>query len=355
MAGLVLRNLCKKFGDLIVLDNISLEMSETELLVLLGPSGCGKSTVLRTIAGLEEADSGEIFLDGKRIEQLRPRDRNIALVFQNYSLYPHMTIEKNLAFPLKVAKVDQGEIKKRVREVAEMLGLADRMKDRPGQLSGGQRQRVALGRAIIRKPSIFLLDEPLSNLDAELRLRMRQEIVELQRRLGRPMIHVTHDQSEALTMADRVALLHEGKIVQLGTPEELYQRPASRFVAEFIGAPKINMIKAQVDETRLIPFGTVIPRPVLAQLGQAQTVTVGVRPEAVQLGSGEYTGTIKACEYLGDHYVVTLDYQGQTLVSSRMPTEAPPVGQAIRFGIDQAALLFFDHETGVRLSDDNNA
>ena len=351
MAGLVLRDICKQFGDQVVLDGISLEMNESELLVLLGPSGCGKSTVLRTIAGLEEADRGEIFIDGKRVEKLRPRDRHVALVFQNYSLYPHMTVEKNLAFPLKVAKLDREEIRRRVCEVAEMLGLGDRLKSRPGQLSGGQRQRVALGRAIIREPSIFLLDEPLSNLDADLRVRMRQEIVQLQRRLGRPMIHVTHDQSEALTMADRIALLHEGRILQLGTPEELYRYPATRFVAEFIGTPKINMIEASIEDNRVIPFGTIVPRSVKAQLGDSGALVVGLRPEAIELcGDGEYSGQVKACEYLGDHYVATLDFQGRDLVSSRVPTQPPADGQTVRFAIDRKALLYFDPITSKRLS-----
>ncbi len=353
MAGLALRNVSKRFGGRVVLDRISLELSEGELLVLLGPSGCGKSTVLRLIAGLEEADQGEIFIGSERVERLRPRDRDVALVFQNYSLYPHMTVEKNLAFPLRVAKLKSDEIRGRVRRTAELLNLSDRLKDRPGQLSGGQRQRVALGRAIIREPSVFLLDEPLSNLDADLRTRMRQEIVQLQRQLGKPMIHVTHDQSEALTMADRIALLHKGRIQQLGTPEQLYRLPATRFVAEFIGAPKINMIEARVDNGRVIPFGTVLPRQVQSRLGTEARLLVGVRPEAVELcGDGEYTAQVRACEYLGDHYCVTLDFQGQPLVSSRLPAYPPDRDQAVRFAIDQKALLYFDWVTGRSLPRD---
>jgi multiple sugar transport system ATP-binding protein len=247
MAGLSVKEISKSFDGTRVLDRVSLELSEGELLVLLGPSGCGKSTLLRIIAGIEEADSGEIHLGGKRVDQLRPKDRNVALVFQNYSLYPHMSVEKNLGFPLSVAKTPKAEIAARVKEIAAMLGLSDRLSDRPAQLSGGQRQRVALGRAIIRKPSIFLLDEPLSNLDADLRVRMRQEIVKLQRQVGVAMVHVTHDQTEALTMADRVALLHKGRIEQIGTPEELYRAPATLNVAQFVGQPKINAIVSQVD------------------------------------------------------------------------------------------------------------
>ncbi len=353
MSGLALKEIHKRFDRQLVLDGISLEIGPRELLVLLGPSGCGKSTLLRVIAGLEEADRGEVYIDGKRVERLRPRDRNVALVFQNYSLYPHMTIEKNLAFPLKVARMKSDQIREKVRAVAQMLDLADRLKDRPGQLSGGQRQRVALGRAIIREPSVFLLDEPLSNLDADLRTRMRQEIVELQRRLGKPMIHVTHDQAEALTMADRIALLHEGRLVQLGTPEELYRKPATRFVAEFIGTPKITMLEGRVEDNRVIPLGTIVPGDIKAALGGQNDLSIGVRPEAVTLcGDGEYAATVKMCEYLGDHHVVTLDFQGYDLVSSRVPETVPATGQEIRFSLDRPRLLFFEASSGRRLGAD---
>jgi ABC-type sugar transport system ATPase subunit len=351
LAGLILKNISKRFGDQQVLDSISLELGERELLVLLGPSGCGKSTVLRLIAGLEETDQGEILIDNRRVEKLRPRDRNVALVFQNYSLYPHMTVEKNLSFPLQVAKVKATEIKTRVRQVAELLGLGDRLRDRPGQLSGGQRQRVALGRAIIRDPAIFLLDEPLSNLDAELRVRMRQEIVQLQRRLGRPMIHVTHDQSEALTMADRIALLNRGRIEQLGTPEELYTRPASRFVAEFIGTPKINLINARTENGRLTPIDIATPPAILSASDNSRSVLVGIRPEAVQICyDGAHSAIVHASEYLGDHYVVTLEFNGQQLVSSRTPSLPPQSGESVRFSVDAKQVLYFDPATGARLS-----
>jgi len=278
MAGLVLKDVSKAFDGTPVLKDITLELAEGELLVLLGPSGCGKSTLLRIIAGLEEADHGEIFINGRRVDRLRPRERDVALVFQNYSLYPHMSVEKNLAFPLRVAGVKKEETARRVREVAAMLGLEERLKDRPGQLSGGQRQRVALGRAIIREPSLFLLDEPLSNLDAELRVRMRREIVALQRRLNKTTVHVTHDQSEALTMADRIALLNGGRLEQLGTPEDLYERPSGRFAAEFIGSPRINMIEAVITENRIAPFGTVCPRLAAQQLSTG-SLLIGLRPE----------------------------------------------------------------------------
>jgi multiple sugar transport system ATP-binding protein len=346
VAGLTVKNLSKRFGELQVLDNVSFEMGERELLVLLGPSGCGKSTVLRLIAGLEEADQGEIHIGERQVEKLRPRERNVALVFQNYSLYPHMTVAENLAFPLTVAKVKKTEIAERVAHVAQMLDLSERLKSRPAQLSGGQRQRVALGRAIIREPALFLLDEPLSNLDAELRVRMRQEIVALQRRLGKPMIHVTHDQTEALTMADRIALLHRGRLLQLGTPEELYSAPVNRFVAEFIGTPRINILPGQIDNGRVSPFNT----PALTSFGGSNRVDVGIRAEGVELSEqGPFTATVEAVEYLGDHYVVTLDFQGQRLVSTHGPTQPPQIGATVRFAINPDGLIFFDSEGGQRL------
>ena len=254
MAGILIKNLSKAFDGHVVLKDVSLEIAEGELLVLLGPSGCGKSTLLRIIAGLETADSGEIFIGEKRIDKLEPKDRDVALVFQNYALYPHMSVAKNLAFPLTIAKTKKREKQKKVLEVAELLGLLDKLSQRPATLSGGERQRVALGRAIIREPALFLLDEPLSNLDAELRARMRKEIVSLQKRVGRSMIHVTHDQTEALTMADKIALLHDGNLVQLGTPQEIYKNPKTIFVAGVIGQPAMNLINAKTENGKLIPF-----------------------------------------------------------------------------------------------------
>ncbi|MEW5797072.1 MAG: ABC transporter ATP-binding protein [Candidatus Zixiibacteriota bacterium] len=349
MAGLTIKNLGKKFGEHVVLDDISLELGEDELLVLLGPSGCGKSTVLRLIAGLEEADGGEIYIDSRRVDKLRPRDRNVALVFQNYSLYPHMTVAENLSFPLRVARMPKAEIRSRVARVAELLDLSDRLKSRPGQLSGGQRQRVALGRAIIREPAIFLLDEPLSNLDAELRVRMRQEIVQLQRRLDRPMIHVTHDQSEALTMADRIALLHEGRLLQIGTPEDLYQRPASRFVAEFVGTPRINIVEGRIENGAIVPLGVSVPRLVAAASPHGNPVHVGIRAEDIAVGERGEPARVISTEYLGDHYAVTLEHRTLTLVSTRGPSPPPRPGDTVSIAIDSEKLLFFDPKTGERL------
>jgi multiple sugar transport system ATP-binding protein len=348
MSGMVLKDVSKSFDGKPVLKNISLELEAGELLVLLGPSGCGKSTLLRIIAGLEEVDSGEVYIDSKRVDHMRPRDRNVALVFQNYSLYPHMTIEKNLAFPLKVAGVPKREISHRVREVAELLGLADRLGDRPGQLSGGQRQRVALGRAIIREPSIFLLDEPLSNLDAGLRVRMRQEIVRLQKDLGRTMIHVTHDQAEALTMGDRIALINEGRIEQIDVPDRLYNRPASRFVASFVGHPQINLIKGKVVDGQLVPFGLRIP-PGLSE-HKNDDLMIGLRPEAIKLsGNAPFLAEVVSCEYVGDSYIAELSFQSAPLTASNVE-HSLETGQSVRFSIDEDKLILFDKDSGRNLA-----
>ncbi len=342
MPGLALKEVSKSFGTTVVLDRVSLELAEGELLVVLGPSGCGKSTLLRLISGLEECDSGEIYVNDKRVDQLRPRERNVALVFQNYSLYPHMSVGKNLAFPLEVGKVPKAEIKQRVQSTAEMLGLAERLRDKPGQLSGGQRQRVALGRAIIREPAIFLLDEPLSNLDAELRLRMRQEIVKLQRQLGRTMIHVTHDQTEALTMADRIALLDKGKLIQVGTPEELYRKPATSFVASFIGQPKINLIEVTATNGRTAPLDI--------ETQHSGRLLLGIRPESIVVdGSGKYEGRVESVEYLGDQYVVRLNSGDIGLTASQMTSE-PRLGEVVRFSLKSEELLWFEAESGKRVS-----
>jgi ABC-type sugar transport system ATPase subunit len=343
MPGLSVRNICKQFGDKRVLDNVSLELSAGELLVVLGPSGCGKSTLLRIIAGLEEANDGEVYIDDRRVDQLRPRDRNVALVFQNYSLYPHMSVEKNLAFPLKVAGVPKAEIATRVAKIATMLELHERLKDKPGQLSGGQRQRVALGRAIIRDPSLFLLDEPLSNLDAELRMRMRQEIVNIQKELKRTMLHVTHDQIEALTMADRIALLNGGKLVQLGSPEELYRTPANIFVAGFIGQPKINFVSVENRSGKSEPFGLTTP-------GQDMKFTLGIRPESIQLApTGPYEARVVSSEYLGDQYVAQVLCGEVELTVSQLADE-PLAGATVRFGFKQNELLWFDSENAERIA-----
>lgn len=348
MPELILKDLSKSFGPTEVLKNISLEMSDGELLVLLGPSGCGKSTCLRLIAGLEEADSGEIYIGPRRVDHLSARDRNVAMVFQNYSLYPHMSVAKNLAFPLKVAGVGKAEIADRVEQAARMLGLSEKLQDKPGQLSGGQRQRVALGRAIIRKPDLFLLDEPLSNLDADLRGRMRREIVRIQKQLGVTTVHVTHDQAEALTMGDRIALLNEGRIVQMGSPQDLYRRPASLFVANFLGHPKINVVTARMYDGMLLPFGLPVPRVLLD--GKTENVLMGVRPESIEISSaGHYAARVVSSEYMGDGYVIELDYKDNRLTVSQCATPFGE-GEPVKFSVERQSLLYFDATSQANLS-----
>lgn len=348
MIGLTLNKISKSFGSRLILDSISLELAEGELLVLLGPSGCGKSTLLRIISGLESLDDGEIYINSRRVDKLKPAARDVALVFQNYSLYPHMTVAQNLGFPLKVAGLKKAEINERIKQTANLLDLGDRLSDRPSQLSGGQRQRVALGRAIIRKPSLFLLDEPLSNLDADLRVKMRQEIVRLQKKLNRTMVHVTHDQTEALTMGDRVALLNDGVLQQLGRPEELYQDPANRFVAEFLGQPKINMIAGSVLEKKHRPFGIEVPF-------ENSLIIAGLRPELINIpGDGNYSATVIDCEYMGDHYEATLRLDsdsGEADQRLRVSNLNKPLtaGETVRFSFEHKELLYFDPKTGKRV------
>ena len=346
MPQLVLKDISKSFGNVNVLKDISLSLEDGELLVLLGPSGCGKTTLLRMIAGLESIDHGEIHLGDTRIDKMRPRDRQVAMVFQNYALYPHMSIEKNLAFPLKIAGVGKTEIKKRVRDTSQMLGLSDRLNDKPSTLSGGQRQRVALGRAIIRKPQLFLLDEPLSNLDADLRARMRREIVELQKELRVTTVYVTHDQTEALTMADRIAVLHDGRLLQVGTPEQLYRDPDCLAVAEFIGQPKLNVIRIE-DHKSAALFGFQEDSSTMS--GVETGVVLGIRPEAIQISDdGKYEGTVTGCEYFGNQYVTTFSLEQFKLTAAGCK-QLYSAGHRIRFEVEQKHVLLFDSQSGCRV------
>ena len=298
MAEVILRSLVKRFGSVPAVDNVSLQIPDGEFLVLLGPSGCGKSTILRLIAGLEDATSGEIVIDGDLVNFVDPTRRNLAMVFQNYALYPHMTVYKNVAFPLETAKMSRDSVKEAVSRVADMLEITEFLQRLPEQLSGGQRQRVALARAIVRQPKVFLMDEPLSNLDAKLRLQTRIELMSLHERLGITTLYVTHDQVEAMTMGQRIAVLHEGKLQQLGTPAEVYDVPANKFVATFMGAPPMNLIDGELQNngtewvfTRS-DYRFVIDR-VQMNIGEEVlssskgTVSLGVRPEDMRLASSK--------------------------------------------------------------------
>jgi ABC-type sugar transport system ATPase subunit len=335
--GLLLDRVSKSFDGTVVLRQLSLIADPGALVVILGPSGCGKSTLLRLISGLEIADSGRIFLDDREITQLEPQQRKTALVFQNYALYPHMTVRENLAFPLKVAKRPKKEIERLVQQTAQLLEL-DRLLDRrPAQLSGGQRQRVALGRGLIRQPSIFLLDEPLSNLDAALRVKMRQEIVALQKKVGITMLYVTHDQTEALTMGDKIAVLNSGQIHQIGTPEEIYTDPQDRFVASFVGTPAINFVRDEIREGRLLRLGVNVHT-----IQHSGEVTVGIRPEFIfPSDTGELHGTIESVEYIGSVTYLRVR-MGDDLVTASARQSTYRTGTTVRLALNSDRLLFFD-------------
>ncbi|RMH49190.1 MAG: ABC transporter ATP-binding protein [Alphaproteobacteria bacterium] len=282
MGRIILDKVTKSFGEVEVIPPLDLEIDDGEFVVFVGPSGCGKSTLLRLIAGLEDVSGGHISIDGKDATEIPPAKRGLAMVFQSYALYPHMSVRKNIAFPLRMAGLDKAEQEKRVMQAAEVLNLTDYLDRRPGQLSGGQRQRVAIGRAIVREPAAFLFDEPLSNLDAALRVGMRLEISELHKRLATTMIYVTHDQVEAMTMADKIVVLQAGVIEQVGSPLELYQRPRNTFVAGFIGSPKMNLIGGAEAE----------------KMGAA---TIGIRPEHIEISDteGTWKGRVGVSEHLG--------------------------------------------------------
>ena len=280
-----MKNIVKKYGDgFPAVDDVSIDVQDGEFMILVGPSGCGKSTLLRMIVGLEDITSGEMVIGGKVVNDLAPRERNLAMVFQNYALYPHLTVYENIAFPLRLAKASDDEVDKKVRDAAKTLELEEHLERKPGNLSGGQRQRVAMGRAIVREADAFLFDEPLSNLDAKLRGQMRTEILRMHRRMGTTTVYVTHDQTEAMTLGDRVAVMRRGVIQQVATPRELYERPVNMFVAGFIGSPPMNFVPAGVEGNKLtLPFVTVaLPDEMAALVEGHDHVTLGIRPEAFE-------------------------------------------------------------------------
>ena len=295
MGQLSLKKVVKTFGAIEVVKGVNLDVHDGEFVVFVGPSGCGKSTLLRMIAGLEHTSSGDIVIDGKRVNDLPPVKRGIAMVFQSYALYPHMSVFENIAFPLRVEKASDAEIRTKVQEAAAILHLEERLEQKPGMLSGGQRQRVAIGRAIVRKPAIFLFDEPLSNLDAALRADMRIELTRLHKQLGSTMIYVTHDQVEAMTMADRIVVLNAGYIAQVGAPLELYHKPQNAFVAGFIGNPRMNFLPVRCTATSaagvtVVYNGQSLTVPVAPRAGlEGADLTLGIRPEHIRLGKGDAT------------------------------------------------------------------
>ena len=379
MGFLDIRNVTKSYGALEVLHEVDISVEEGEFLVLVGPSGCGKSTLLNMIVGLEQVSSGEIRVDGELVNDLDPRERNMAMVFQSYAIYPHMTVRENMAFPLKLAKLPPEEIERRVGEAAAILELTPLLERRPHALSGGQRQRVAMGRAIVREPSVFLLDEPLSNLDAKLRGQMRMEIARLQRRLGTTTLYVTHDQTEAMTLGDRIAVLRGGNIQQIGTPRELYERPANLFVAGFIGSPAMNFLPARLEEGELVlPLGSLkLAGEGAVAVPPGGELVAAFRPEHLQLavagssaGSLCFEAQVELLEWLGPelfvHFEVGLDGFGgmalpqelgigsgdavRTMVVARIdPGCGVKEGETLALCIDPANVQLFDARSGGNL------
>ena len=331
MATIEMKNIVKKYGDgFPAVNDISIDVADGEFLILVGPSGCGKSTLLRMIVGLEDITSGDMVIDGKKVNDLAPRDRNLSMVFQNYALYPHLTVYENIAFPLRLAKMKDKEIDEKVRSASKTLDLDEHLQRKPGNLSGGQRQRVAMGRAIVRDAKAFLFDEPLSNLDAKLRGQMRTEIARLQKRLGITTVYVTHDQTEAMTLGDRVAVMKRGILQQLATPRELYEQPVNLFVAGFIGSPPMNFLPATVDGDQVtLPFGTFrLPSAKAEKTAGKGLLMAGIRPEhfedasVMQSGAADADRTFKARidvkEWLGDQQYAYVPYEAEAEVQGQL-------------------------------------
>ena len=353
MANVSIDQVTKRFGAVTALDAVSVDIAAGEFVALVGPSGCGKSTLLRLIAGLDDISGGEIRIGSQVVNELTPQERNIAMVFQNYALYPHMTVRDNMGFGLKMRGMTPDSIRSAVDRAAGILGLQTMLDRLPGQLSGGQRQRVAMGRAIVRDSSVFLFDEPLSNLDAQLRVQMRSEIKELHQRLGNTMVYVTHDQIEAMTMADRIVVMRDGKIEQVGAPIELYDRPANRFVASFIGSPAMNMIPGQVNSGATpsvsLGRGATLPLEPNVAVDARRDVVVGFRPEAVRLVDGGIPSRVRLVEPTGSETHLLLDFESHSVLSAQRERHAVRPGESLAWNVAPRDIHLFDAATGVRL------
>ena len=366
MAQITFVNVSKQFGETRVIAALDLDIADREFMVLVGPSGCGKSTALRMIAGLEDISAGELRIGGRTVNDMAPKDRDVAMVFQNYALYPHMSVYDNIAFGLKVRDVPPAEVRTRVDDVAATLGLTPLLARKPKALSGGQRQRVALGRAIVRKPSVFLFDEPLSNLDAELRVQMRAELARLQGRLQTTTVYVTHDQVEAMTLGQRIAVLapltatRTGNLQQVGTPLEIYDRPANVFVATFMGSPRMNVFPVTVsrDASLLEAAGLRLPVPAGVALGAyaGRSVLIGIRPEHIgdrieprPPHAATVRGSVEIVETVGHEVIVHVRVAETLLIARLAPRSRPAFGAELELGVDSGAIHLFDPESERRI------
>jgi multiple sugar transport system ATP-binding protein len=354
MAEIQMKNVCKRWGKVVGVQDFDLHIADQEFLVLLGPSGCGKTTTMRMIAGLEDVTEGEIIIGDRVVNNLEPKDRDIAMVFQSYGLYPNLSVYENIRFPLKVRKIPQAEHKDRVMRAAEMVDLTGLLDRRPAELSGGQRQRVALARAIVREPTVFLMDEPLSNLDAKLRVSTRAQIKNLQYRLKTTTIYVTHDQIEAMTLADRVVVMSGGVIQQVGTPTQIYDNPANTFVASFIGSPAMNLVQGQ------IAHGVFTAENITLggfEIDHTGPVTLGFRAEDVTLGSTDpqITAPVYALELLGDASMIAVRVGGDLVNLKAGKEYRADIGSMVHAGLNASTCHLFDSTTGARLTGDHRS
>ncbi len=361
MAKIKLEALTKKYGNVIAVDAVNLDINDDEFMVLVGPSGCGKTTTLRMVAGLEDISGGSVFIGDQRVNDVEPKDRDIAMVFQSYALYPHMSVYDNMAFGLKMRKVASTEIERRIQEASGMLGIGHLLKRKPRELSGGQRQRVALGRAIVREPAVFLMDEPLSNLDAQVRANTRTELLRIHQRVKNTVMYVTHDQVEAMTMGDRIVVMKDGHVQQCAAPKEIYDHPANKFVASFIGSPPMNFMDAEIEsngDTATLR-GPAFAFPVNGKSAQllsrttSRSVTMGVRPEDVIVGNGAsldptaIRARVDVVETLGAEQHLFLTSEGMSFMARVGADHAARIGDAIMATIDPAKLHVFDRESGL--------
>ncbi len=350
MANVSIRNVRKRFGQTEVLHGVNVEINDGEFVILVGPSGCGKSTLLRMIAGLENISAGEIAIGDRVVNNVAPKERDIAMVFQNYALYPHMTVRDNMAFALSLAKAPKALIDEKVQRAAQILGLTQYLNRYPRQLSGGQRQRVAMGRAIVRDPQVFLFDEPLSNLDAKLRVQMRSEIKELHQRLTTTTVYVTHDQIEAMTMADKIVVMNSGNVEQIGAPLDLYDRPNNLFVAGFIGSPAMNFLKGQIAGGSFRAGDAVLPLPGPGRAGEGHPIVYGVRPEHFMLSADGVPAKVNVIEPTGSETQVMAELGGTPIVCAFRERVSAKPGESIRIAPDPALVHLFDAETGQRFA-----